>query len=367
VVLGRMLRKIDPRDYVLITREQQPDDDADALPATRYQLQPARGFGRVGRRIEPVVLFANLLRRTVEMVRIARRERVRAILACTGDIYDLPASYLASRVLRVPFHAYLFDDYVFQWPTQAYRSFARRLAPWIMRGAQTVIVPNEFLRDELLRRYGTRAVIVRNPYDLFERASIDIVARVSPRPKHRRIVYTGTVYHAHFDAFRNLIAGIRSIPEAGLHLDIYTSDSPQRLEAEGITGPVSIHGQRSFEAIRAIQAEADILFLPLAFDTTIPEVIRTSAPGKMGEYLASGRPILVHAPRDSFVVWYFREHDCGVVVDALSPDQMTSALRQLTENTSLVARIAERARTRADVDFNPRNAEEAFLAAVGGM
>ncbi|HEY8174648.1 MAG TPA: glycosyltransferase, partial [Gemmatimonadaceae bacterium] len=101
--------------------------------------------------------------------------------------------------------------------------------------------------------------------------------------------------------------------------------------------------------------------------TTIPEVIRTSAPGKMGEYLASGRPILAHAPRDSFVAWYFREYDCGVLVDERSPDRMTEALRRLTEDKELVARIAQNARRRAEIDFHPRKAESAFLAAVQGV
>lgn len=375
VVLERMLRKIDARDYVLVTREQRAVNTsnhvAPGLPAKRYQLAAPRGFGipwgRLGPLFALVPLIANLIRRSLEIVRIARKERCGAILACTGDIYDLPAAYLASRVLRVPFHAYLFDDYVFQWPPSNDRSFARRISPFVIRGAETVIVPNEFLRDELFRRYGVRGRIVRNPYE--PAGSVAVGSTRTPRAAsgRRRIVYTGTVYHAHFDAFRNLIAGIRNLPSAGLQLDIYTSDSAERLKTQGIDGPVTIHSQRSFDEIRRIQTDADILFLPLAFETTIPEVIRTSAPGKMGEYLASGRPVLVHAPRDSFVAWYFREHDCGVLVDELSPERMTDALRRLTEDARLVERITENARRRAEVDFHPRDAESAFLAAVQGQ
>src|SRR5207247_1374618 len=146
-----------------------------------------------------------------------------AILACTGDIYDLPAAYLASRMLRVPFHAYLFDDYVFQWPPSSDRSFARRISPFIMQGAESIIVPNEFLRDELRRRYGVSSVIVRNPYELSNDGAETNAPQPAASSDRRRIVYTGTVYHAHFDAFRNLIAGIRDLPSARWRLDIYTS------------------------------------------------------------------------------------------------------------------------------------------------
>jgi glycosyltransferase involved in cell wall biosynthesis len=372
-MLFRRLRNLDARDYVMMSRTPLSTDARSTSTigqaAKRYQLSAPPAFANAGRHLVSLLAPLYAIRRAVEIARIVRREKCGAILACSGDVHDLPAAYLASRLVGVPFHAYLFDDYVFQWPPSIDRSFARRVAPFLLRGAKSVIVPNESLRDELSRRYGVRAVIVRNSYEPLSTGAVN--AHRPPASSHRRrIVYTGTVYHAHFDAFRNLIAGIRSLPgegEGAVHVDIYTSDPPERLEAQGIGGgTVTIHNQRTFEEIQAIQMAADILFLPLAFETSIPELIRTSAPGKMGEYLASGRPVLVHAPRDSFVAWYFREHDCGVVVDELSPDKMTDALRQLTENSARTAQMVKNARTRADLDFQSRDADLAFVAALEG-
>ncbi len=110
-----------------------------------------------------------------------------------------------------------------------------------------------------------------------------------------------------------------------------------------------------------MQRKADILFLPLGFDTPIPEVIRTASPGKMGEYLASGRPILVHAPADSFVSCYFREHGCGVVVDQSDPGMLSQAIHHILEDTRLRREMGERARARAENDFSLATARTEFL------
>jgi len=75
-------------------------------------------------------------------------------------------------------------------------------------------------------------------------------------------------------------------------------------------------------------------------------------PGKMGEYLASGRPILVHGPSDSFITSYFRQHECGLVVDENDPAQLARAIDSLLNDADLRKRLGARARHRAWTDFD---------------
>jgi hypothetical protein len=56
---------------------------------------------------------------------------------------------------------------------------------------------------------------------------------------------------------------------------------------------------------------------------------------KVGEYLASGRPILVHAPPDTFIARYFREHRAGVVVDNPESRGLGEALRDIAASAEL--------------------------------
>src|SRR5439155_16530435 len=131
----------------------------------------------------------------------------------------------------------------------------------------------------------------------------------------------------------------------------YTSCPPAALDAQGIRGPVVVNGHVPVEEALRLQQSADVLFLPLAFQSPYPQIIRTSAPGKLGEYLASGRPILAHAPADSFVSWYLREHGCGLVVDREDPDALAAAIARLDAEEGLRRELAARALERVRADF----------------
>ena len=89
-------------------------------------------------------------------------ERCASIIACTGDLYDIPAGFLASRLARIPFYAYIFDDYVYQW-TGSRRWIARIIASIIFRTAEKVLVPNEFLGAEYSHRYHINPIVIHNP------------------------------------------------------------------------------------------------------------------------------------------------------------------------------------------------------------
>ena len=129
---------------------------------------------------------------------------------------------------------------------------------------------------------GTRPpVVIHNPFDL---SGYEKNHRVSPAPDgvpaEKTIVYTGAVYEAHYSAFRNLIAAIDTAGIPGLKLHIYTSQSETRLAMNGIKGPVVIHRNLPNDRMPDIQRRADLLFLPLAFASEYPDIIRTSATGK---------------------------------------------------------------------------------------
>jgi glycosyltransferase involved in cell wall biosynthesis len=115
----------------------------------------------------------------------------------------------------------------------------------------------------------------------------------------------------------------------------------------------------------ALQQRADVLFLPLALQSDYPELVRTAAPGKMAEYLAAGRPILVHAPPDSFLASYFRDHQCGIVVDRDDPAALAAALESILSDSALRARLRARAWQRAEADFDLGNARRQFAQAIG--
>ena len=315
---------------------------------------------RTARRLIREVLRDGL-RRAHYVKHIVKREKCGAIVACSGDPFDLLAGYLASRVARVPFYAYLFDDYRYQWKHTPYRYLAQLIEPFVLRGAEGVLVLNEFLADEYRRRHRIEPVVIHVPFEIPEKIEDGGPA---PWPVHEgeiEIVYTGAIYHAHYDAFHNLLAAIDQLGHPGVKLHLYTAQSGEDLEREGISGPIVHHGHIASSEVFEVQRRADILFLPLAFSSPIPEVVKTSIPSKTGEYLASGRPILVHAPADSFVSWYFRKHECGLLIEQSDPKMLAKAIERISKDAHLRRRITKNARASAEDDFSLTSARGKFL------
>lgn len=376
MVLYRLLRDLKPNSYALLSRESYATytylqrssskcvpDSSPRLPARYYHLPPEFRFRRPNRLgTRPIRELVNILLgvflRARNIIRIIRQEKCEAIVACSGDLCDLPAGYLASRWTRMPFYAYVFDYYSYQWSRRLHRSFSRYVEPIVLKGATCVIVANEFLRDEYRRRYQVEPTVIHNPLEVRE------ADRELPWPATQseiRIVYTGAIYHANYDALHNLIAAIHLLRRSDVKLHLYTAQSPAELRQARICGPIVHHDHLASSLVFEVQRQADILFLPLAFNSTLAEVVRTSAPGKMGEYLASGRPILVHAPADSFVSSYFREHQCGIVVDQNEPAMLARAIHRILDEEELRRGLTENARARARADFDLAVARARFL------
>ena len=358
-IIHRLLRDRDPETYCLlsgrdyVTKEQE--EWSERLPGRYYHLRSfrlTRGY-RFGMGLVRVHLNHLLdVQRVFQIARILRRERCGAVVACTGgdEISDFAAAYLASRMVGIPFYAYLLDQFSHMVNFGMGTTILRHLEPTMMRRAAAVIVPNEFLASDVRRKFGIEPVIIRNPIDL---SLYEAARRNGPEVSATgecRIVYTGEVGVLHFSAFHNLLAAIETLDlPAKLHLYTYRDREP--LEQAGIKGPVVFHGQHRLEEMPAIQASADILFLPLALDSEHPDIVRTAAPGKMGEYLAASRPVLVHAPPSSFVAWYFRHYECGLVIERDDPQALGDGIRRLVADAALCRSLSERAWERANADF----------------
>lgn len=375
MVLYRLLRDLPAEDYVLFSRQKydgsagsSTEPSASQRLAGRYVHLPRHAYFREWgpHALQRLLSMTNNSLRAVSqvrrLVRVVKEEKLSALIACTGDLADLPVGCAAARLAGIPFGIYLFDDYLHQWSQPRHVQFARRAEPVMVKGAKVVIAPNEFLRDAYHRRYGVEAAIVRNPC---EAEIADASAMPWPAQEGEiRIVYTGAVYHAHYDAFRNLMDALKLLGDPRVKLHLYTFQPEELLRQEGIVGPVVRHEHVPAGESLRIQRAADILFLPIAFHSPVHETLRTAAPGKMGEYLASGRPILAHAPPDSFVTWYFRTNGCGAVVDRLDAAELAAAVSGIIADAPARARWRERAQARARAEFLPDVATGAFLRAI---
>lgn len=369
-MLNRLLKGIPSDRYCLLSIEnhetcEERDKAKLRLPGKYYHLKPSLQltlplFLNSFYLVVAINAFWGIFRRARQIKKIIERENCKILMACTSDFNDLPAAYLASRWTGVPLVLYLFDDYAYQW-TGAYRKISTRLEPILVKHANKIIVTNEGTRQEYFKRYAVECFVIHNPCHMPDLSELD---RAEGRfnASDVNIVYAGGIYHAHYDAFQNLVAAIRKLDRSDIKLHLFVAQPESELKRQGICGPMIIHhGCIVPSEVPKVLRQATILFLPLAFKTTIPEVIKTASPGKMGEYLSVARPVLVHAPGDSFVCWYFKRHECGMVVDRNDVTQLSTSLVQLIEDGELQSRFSGNARERARIDFDQNIIREKFI------
>ena len=366
VMIGRILRNVPPEQYCLILTDNyqsEKDGNTGFLPGKYYALPGEPKILKMGARYWLMNWWRAFFRGR-NIARIVKKENCNIIVAASGNLIDIPSSWWASVLTGARFVPYLFDDYLYQWPDERTRSITRKMEERIYSRVNGVIVPNEFMRDEIEKRRNVKATIVRNPCASTPAKDIHVIqADYDPRAEIR-IVYTGAIYHVNFDAFKNLVEATSQI-SANIKIHLYTAQPLDWLESFGIKGQQIVHHRHSVhEEVIEAQNHAHILFLPFSFNSSVPEVIRTSAPGKTAEYLTSGVPILAHVPPDTFIGWYFRKYDCGYVVDANEALSLRRAIEDLMEDSRLRQRLVTNAQERARADFDPLVASQAFLRAM---
>lgn len=363
VMLYRLLSGFDPSSYVVISagpgRGVYRPDGSTTLPsldAPTVRLDPRGRFPSPGRAVA-------VLERARRIAAVLRRYRCEAVVGCSGgDVVDLPASYRAASFRRVPFFAYLFDWYLYQHPDSA--AFAARAERVVLSNARRSIVTNTSLADEYRARYGIDADVIYNPIPGTEPAGERSWPAVPTGPI--RIAYTGQIYDAQADAIRNLTDALDLLEPGSAVLDVYSAQTAREIRRYLLFGPSLVHhGHLPPDEVGEAQRTADILFLPLAFRTPYDEIVRTASPSKLGEYLTSGRPILVHAPAGSFLDRYFAEHGCGVVVNRPDPYALAEAVRTIRSDDALRRRIVRAAAERARADFGLTEARSRLRSVLG--
>jgi glycosyltransferase involved in cell wall biosynthesis len=380
VTLFNLLKNIDPSSYYLISTQKLSekamkttfqDSKTLQLKAQYFRCPPDpldeyfsfflpqffKNFRLVTRYLE---------KRAESICNIIKNEPCDAIVACTSDFISPPTAYFAARKMGIPFYFYLFDWYSRQWYMREWKYphqkwFGNFFEELLMKNASGVIVPNEFLSDEIFRNYGIKSEIVRNSIDL----SMYNGATLTQREKNKNgitIVFTGAIYDTNFQALINLTDAIKKIKEINVSLHLYVQHNIPKKIRNALTASFTVfHNPVPYALIPEIQKNADILFLPLSFNSLRHDIVKTSAPGKTGDYLASGTPTMVHAPPDSFLSWYFKKFKCGMVVDENNSDALADGITLFINNTDVQRTCVENALQQSVVDFDSVAATNKFL------
>ena len=273
---------------------------------------------------------------------VAYSQKIDNILATTDSGFEI-AGFFIHKLTGRPFFLYIFDIYEESQSKRLQKLLAKIFEKRLLYSAVQIFVMSKSLQKHFFQKWGVRSEIIPHPVDI---KNYSYSQHIKNNDEFR-IVYTGMIYDAHLDSILNLVKVVNSLDHRIKFL-VYTPRPHRVLSEMGISGPnVQICGFVRKSEVANIQKSADILFLPLAFNSCFPGLIRTASPSKMPEYLAAGRPILVHSPKDSYLVDYARRKGFALIVDNPDPEELRGAVIRLIYDSELRKKIVENARKTA--------------------
>jgi len=345
VIISRLFNSFPVNEYVALTsltkRKELPVNNDLRLPCKYYYVDIETTTGGYKR------TYSNIVRKWVEVVpivikgiKVIKKERCDRILVIPTHGNFFLAAYLINRIMKTRLYVYFFDAFIPEKEGFGFHSFMRKVTQRVaLRSTQCAFVMSEKLQNYYqLRHPILRLKTVRHPVDRKKYKAVNMgeYKAASIYPQFKTIVFTGMIYEYQIDSIRNLARAINELNDVQFH--IYTQRTREYLESMGVYGDNIIYfGYVTEKEMVRIQKNADILFLPMSFHGpgTNPDVIRTASPGKLAEYLAAERPILVHAPEDAYISWYAKKHGFGLVVDRPDITLLRESVRQLINDKEL--------------------------------
>lgn len=296
------------------------------------------------------------------------------ILSQLGGLPMTQITLAISRRYDLPLVTHISDDWVLGWPANV---LGRQLHPltdyanWLTRRAFRAAIDhatqNLVISKDMARVYKTRyGREFQAFYNATERESWVPLDHqdddVSPEGK---LLYSGSVFeYGQFQSLCDVRDAVASLRADGFAVALYVhtqhSESPRHMY-EFQRPPVSIlrplvARDNLVEHIRS----STVLVLPVNFDRTSVDFIRLSLPGKLAEYLHSGRPILGYGPRETAQIEFLERNRCGEVVTQRDPTLLRDALVRLLTDSARRNELSKQALVVAADQFDATRQRDRF-------
>lgn len=360
--LFRLLRAY-PADRLLVVETGRRASRIERrLPGVTYAALPIANprFMRAGARGPYSLLQCAIAparaRRVAPLVEAFRPDSVLTIGSGLG--WTLAA--VTARRARVPLHFIAHDD----WPKLAgvdrwFTGALRQQFGVAYRQARSRLCISPFMIEEFARRYGATGTLL---YPVRPEACPAPAGERSGPARDAIVIGYGGGSGAH------VMPGLRQLARAVTALDarviVYGPfDEARQQELRAISTAFEFRGMVSAAEMVSGLRDADILFVPMAFDAASRDNMMVSFPSKLAEYTAVGVPILVHAPHYSSAARWAAMSDAAAVVDADDPAALGTAVHTLKMDGARRRRLADRARA-AGASFDLASGRATFEDAL---
>ncbi|MCX6360321.1 MAG: glycosyltransferase [Armatimonadetes bacterium] len=321
VTMCNLLSCFDPASFTVAgvaSRERRPLEGPAGVRPVPIAVSPGAGG-----RLAHVAMEAQVPVAALRAASLARSKGACAVVGVYPYVQIIDIAYRAARLARLPFVPYLHDTIAEGMSGRLGARKAVRLHERVLGSADHVLVISDGMRDLYRRKYGVDCTVVRHTYPE------PMPADGPEGPGNGAAFWGGLVYTINQCSFARVAEAVRT---AGVRLTLATENGREDLERKGVMFD-NAGIAPMFTRAEYLKCLGDHSLLVLALDwpdesPVHEEELATIFPTKTPEYLAAGRPIVVHCPERYFLAEFFREHGCGVLVTDRSKGRLLDACRQ---------------------------------------
>lgn len=292
----------------------------------------------------------------IRSIRFAKKEGATKVVAVYPTLDFLALGMILARILHLPFYPYLHDTVAEGNEKNSLTWVAKFIQREVFLSSRKVLVMSSGMSDLMKRKYSIEAIPIRHINSL-ERKYL----KPSQKFKCHGLFFGGAMYTINDAAVKRVAKAAKLIGEL--------------LECSGIRSPIidqygsvlvsPMRYKTSSEYLSAIETKSIlILALNKPFESNVgADELATIFPTKTPEYLLSGRPILVHCPKEYFLARFFHDNDCGMVVESDKIEDIALAMQQLLSREELAKKFVYNAYKTAR-QFNAESVASDFINAI---
>jgi glycosyltransferase involved in cell wall biosynthesis len=228
----------------------------------------------------------------------------------------LVASFIVSKKYNIPIFIYMHDlweENVYKNQSKSAHVFAKKWESVIFNNSERIICCTEMMKEHYNNKYKISADII---YHSIPDQEIDIKNFEKNELKKEKftIAYAGSISRLmNLDNFQTIKKALELLPE-NFCLKIYPI-SYLKLEELGLDSKKISQEIVSRDELKQKLNQADLVFAPLAFNSTSIDEVMTVFSNKLLSYLVSGTPILSFGPKGCYHNQSASNGGWGIVLD----------------------------------------------------
>ncbi len=333
--MTELVSQFNPASYTIVTMSAPQPDTSECGASIERVMCPGDSLPSRLRSIWRFVQMPFLVRK---ISRLAQAKQVKVIVGIYPSLELFIIAKEVAKRNRIALVIYLHDTIAEMYENTLMDKYVRRQQKDAFSSASAIFVMSEGLVDLYRKKYHVRSQVLPHIY-----------SELYCEPKQTGVALTQGFWAGAIYSINN--ASLKRVYDALTRCKmslLLTRVSKETLDKIGISGS---NVSSTFVEERAkyldVISKQGVLILALNWpdETSVHEdELSTIFPTKTPEYLASGRPILVHCPENFYLAKFFKQNQCGAVVSERSVDALTRTLNELCSKMELVSTYQKNAK-----------------------